>query len=130
MLSPKKTYTCVAFHRASRVTRTGVPPGIWHDHTAGPGERPCPTRTFCAPKPKKRFALESCRRDDPTRTWGGPGVGAPCTVCGEPITKDQLEFEVQFARDGDNPGLDKFHIHVRCFAAWEFERVRDGRPHS
>ena len=42
----------------------------------------------------------------PDRTWGGPGVGAPCTICG----------------DGDNPGLDKFHVHVRCFAAWEFER--------
>ena len=66
----------------------------------------------------------------PDRTWGGPGVGAPCTVCGEAVTKDQLEFEVQFARDGDNPGLDKFHVHVRCFAAWEFEREQDGRPHS
>ena len=66
----------------------------------------------------------------PDRSWGGPGVGAPCVVCGEAVTKDHLEFEVQFARDGDNPGLDKFHIHVRCFAAWEFERIRDGRPHS
>ena len=23
----------------------------------------------------------------------------------------------QFAHDGDNPGLDKFHVHIRCFAA-------------
>jgi hypothetical protein len=30
--------------------------------------------------------------------------------------------EIQFARNGDNPGLDKFHAHVCCFAAWEFER--------
>jgi len=43
-------------------------------------------------------------------------------VCEKPVTKDQLEFEVQFARDGDNPGLDKYHVHIRCFAAWEFER--------
>jgi hypothetical protein len=56
----------------------------------------------------------------PDRTWGGRGVGALCTVCGEAVTEDHLELEVQFARDGDNPGLDKFHIHVRCFAAWEF----------
>src|SRR6266446_3344475 len=41
----------------------------------------------------------------PDRTWGGPGVGATCSVCEKPVTKDQLEFEVQFARDGDNPGL-------------------------
>jgi hypothetical protein len=56
----------------------------------------------------------------PDRTWGGPGVGAPCTICDEPVTKADLEFEIQFARDGDNPGLDKFH--VRCFAASAFER--------
>ncbi len=66
----------------------------------------------------------------PDRSWGGPGVGAPCVVCGEAVTTDQLEFEIQFAHDGSNPGLDKFHIHVRCYAAWEFESIRDGRPHS
>ena len=54
----------------------------------------------------------------PDRTWGGPGVGAPCAVCELPVTKDEKEFEIQFARDG----LDKFHVHIRCFAAWEFER--------
>ena len=58
----------------------------------------------------------------PDRTWGGPGVGALCSVCGVAVGKDQLEFEIQFAHDGDSPGLDKYHVHVRCFAAWEFER--------
>jgi len=58
----------------------------------------------------------------PDRTWGGPGVGAICSVCELPVKKDELEFEIQFARDGDNPGLDKFHVHIRCFAAWELER--------
>ena len=62
----------------------------------------------------------------PDRTWGGPGVGAPCAVCNEPVMKDQLELEVQFARERAVPGLDKFHIHVRCFAAWEFERTNHG----
>ncbi|HEY7651166.1 MAG TPA: hypothetical protein VID04_19370 [Methylomirabilota bacterium] len=37
-----------------------------------------------------------------------------------------MEFEIQFAHDGSAPGLDKFHLHVRCFAAWEFERARAG----
>ena len=62
----------------------------------------------------------------PDRTWGGPGVGASCTICGEPVTKDQLEFEIQFSRDGNNPGLDKFALHIRCFAAWELERTMGG----
>jgi hypothetical protein len=39
-----------------------------------------------------------------------------------PVRPTEMEFEIQFARDGSNPGLDKFHIHIRCFAAWEFER--------
>jgi len=58
----------------------------------------------------------------PDRTWGGPGVGAPCSVCELPVERNEVEFEIQFARDGDNPGLDKYHVHIRCFAAWEFER--------
>jgi hypothetical protein len=67
----------------------------------------------------------------PDRTWGGPGVGAPCAVCELPVKKEEMEFEVQFARDGDHGDrqsgdrhFDIFHIHVRCFAAWELERVR------
>jgi hypothetical protein len=62
----------------------------------------------------------------PDRTWGGPGVGAPCAICGQPVTKDEMEFEIQFARAHPDPGLDKFHVHVRCFAAWEFERAAPG----
>ena len=60
----------------------------------------------------------------PDHAWSGPGVGAECSVCLLPVTEDQLEFEIQFARDDDDPGLDKFHVHVRCFAAWEFERTK------
>jgi hypothetical protein len=82
---------------------------------------------------KARKAIESGNLPNrrPDRTWGGPGVGAECAVCDEPVTQQQTEFEIEFAHGGDNPGLDKFHIHIRCFAAWEFERRR-GRdaPHS
>ena len=63
-------------------------------------------------------------RQDPDRTWGGPGVGAPCAVCEKPVTRDELEYEVQFAHDGASPGLDKYHLHLRCFAAWELERTK------
>jgi hypothetical protein len=60
----------------------------------------------------------------PDRTWGGPGVGASCAVCDLPVRKEDLEFEIQFARDDSNPGLDKYHLHVRCFSVWELERGR------
>ena len=56
------------------------------------------------------------------RTWGGPGAGDPCAVCGTPVAKE-MEISMSFAHDGDSPGLDKFHLHVCCFAAWEFERT-------
>jgi hypothetical protein len=35
-----------------------------------------------------------------------------------------MEIEVEFAHDGSAPGLDKYHLHVLCLAAWEFERAR------
>ena len=65
-----------------------------------------------------RLPLESA-----DRIWAGPGIGVPCTVCDLPVTANQMEFEIQFARDGDNGGwLHACHLHVRCFAAWELER--------
>ena len=75
---------------------------------------------------KAREALYSCRMptSPPDRTWGGHGVGISCSVCELPITDDQLEFEIEFSRDGDTPGLGAFHVHLRCFAAWEFERTK------
>ena len=64
----------------------------------------------------------------PDRTWGGPGVGAPSSVCNEPVTRDQLEFEIQVAYDGDTPGLDKFHVHLWCFAAFEMSARSSRTP--
>ncbi len=76
-----------------------------------------------------RLVLESRKvpRRDPDRTWGGPGVELPCTVCAHPITPDQVEYEVQFAREGGNPWLDRFHFHLRCFAVWELERTKSNK---
>jgi hypothetical protein len=73
-----------------------------------------------------RLVLESGKlpRRDPDQTWGGPGGGAPCAVCDQPITSEQVEYEVQFAHDGATPGLDKLHLHLRCFAVWELERTK------
>jgi hypothetical protein len=62
----------------------------------------------------------------PSRLWGGAGVGAPCSVCDRPVAQAEMEFEVQFARDGSAPYFDVFHVHPRCYAVWEL--LRDGQP--
>jgi hypothetical protein len=55
----------------------------------------------------------------PDRIWGGPGGGANCAICNSPVERHQLEFEAEFAGNGDDAGLNKYHVHVACFAAWE-----------
>jgi hypothetical protein len=67
----------------------------------------------------------SLPRQRPQGIWGGPGTGAGCGVCGKPVGRDELEFELQFASDADR-GAASYHVHVRCFAAWEFERQNGG----
>ena len=62
----------------------------------------------------------------PERTWGGPGVGADCTICNVPVTRDELEFEIEFANNGEGNGNGEtpqsHHVHIRCFAIWDQER--------
>jgi hypothetical protein len=73
---------------------------------------------------RKVLGAGTLPRRDPDRTWGGNGVGLSCTVCGEPIPPTTTEYELQFCHDGANPRLDRFHLHLRCFAAWEMERTK------
>lgn len=86
-----------------------------------------------------RAALQAGRlpKVRPERIWGGPGAGARCAVCDGTIDRDQSEFELEFAgKIGGEPAPSPFsdehaggtfaeggyHLHVGCFAAWEFER--------
>lgn len=57
------------------------------------------------------------------RTWGGPGLGKACAICQQPVRKDEPELEIDFDQDGGSPCVT-LHLHVRCFAAWEFERTK------
>ncbi len=75
---------------------------------------------------KAREAIEAGRLPSrhPERTWGGPGSGARCAICGECVRSDEMEFELEFARaELDEPAPEYLHVHIRCFAAWEFERL-------
>ena len=55
----------------------------------------------------------------PDRMWGGPGGGANCAICRGPVKRDEVEFELEFARNGEDSRQDTFHVHVRCFTIWE-----------
>jgi hypothetical protein len=56
----------------------------------------------------------------PTGVWGGPGTGESCAVCTQVIGGDGIGFELEFGGDGI-AGLRLYHVHLWCFAAWEFE---------
>ena len=51
-----------------------------------------------------------------SRLWGGPGIGAGCAVCGQPVGREELGFELELGA-----GSGERHFHVRCFAAWDVE---------
>lgn len=48
--------------------------------------------------------------------------GTACPVCAELVKHGQVEMDIQFRRPG--LGWDCYHLHLRCFAAWESERAK------
>jgi hypothetical protein len=79
---------------------------------------------------KAREAILAGRlpRRRPAKTWGGPGAGLRCTICGSPVGHDEVELEIDFGRDG--AGHIEHHVHVPCFAAWEVELQQLERARS
>jgi hypothetical protein len=63
----------------------------------------------------------------PDRTWGGPGVDAECAVRRTRVSKSEKEFQIECKQEGGG-ALDKYHVHIRCLAAWEFERQKPPAP--
>jgi len=75
--------------------------------------------------------------------FGGSGSGAGCTVCGESVRADQMEIDIDFGDQGSADQtlrsalerlhakpevIERYHLHTRCFAAWEFERTKGEGP--
>jgi len=57
-------------------------------------------------------------------TRGRRGNGARCALCGEVISREQTDIEIEFAYDGASPHVELLHLHVRCCSAWESERLK------
>ena len=62
----------------------------------------------------------------PDRMWGGPGNGQRCAICTGVLDKEEMGFDLEFAGAGPAGSAINHAVHVRCFAAWEFERDRSG----
>jgi hypothetical protein len=84
---------------------------------------------------KVRDALERGRLParSPDRTWSaGAGRGTACAVCELPVQHHQLEFMVQFLRDGTLPSADLYLLHVPCLPwpggrrSWTLRRGESG----
>jgi len=65
----------------------------------------------------------------PDRMWGGPGTGASCVICNEPVKLDDLGFELEFDDESGSRSEDEYHAHLRCFTAWDNERQRTNGHH-
>jgi len=60
----------------------------------------------------------------PDSIKGGPGCGEVCAICGETLRRNEMELEPEFKAEGKVPELHKYHLHPRCFMAWESERTK------
>lgn len=51
------------------------------------------------------------------RCWGSKGNGKGCSLCGEPVGREEVEFEIE---DGGRV----YAFHFDCHAAWQLECAR------
>ena len=67
----------------------------------------------------------------PSRTFYGHSAGATCTVCGHPVRRGEMDYELEFRASPPpdaRPDVRRCHLHHRCFVAWEFERSQVAPP--
>ena len=67
----------------------------------------------------------------PSRTFYGHSAGATRGVCGYPVRRGEMHYELEFRASPPpdaSPQVRRCHLHHLCFAAWEFERTQVGPP--
>ena len=55
-----------------------------------------------------------------SKTFGGYGADGVCSLCGHPVKRDEVEFEIEHSALSGGP----YRFHFLCHAAWQFECVR------
>jgi hypothetical protein len=95
-------------------------------HGHNPRRSTIPDEPFLREKARDAIRTGKLPVRSPDRTLGGSGCGEVCAMCGETLRRDQMELEAEFKLDDEVLGLDKYHLHPRCFTAWEFERTQGG----
>jgi hypothetical protein len=71
--------------------------------------------------------------DPPERVWAGRGDGRICDGCDQPITRTQIEYEVdppggqtirtRIEYEFDPPGSQTIRFHGPCLMAWYAQRA-------
>lgn len=74
------------------------------------------------PIARERIAKGQLPREAPSRMWGGRGNGQLCALCGKPIQRDEIEYEVEASIDG---AARDFRFHMVCQSVWQLECARD-----
>ena len=57
-------------------------------------------------------------RRRPDRMWAGLSAGAQCAICGTVLKQDEMEYELEFARQDHDSGVDRHRVHIQCFSAF------------
>jgi len=101
-------------------------------------EPPCGTSRSFAAKAREAIASGKLPTAQPSRTYSYRSPAVTCAVCGDSVPCGQMEFELEFRaspalegqslrdalqRLNERPDVRRYHLHHRCFAAWEFERT-------
>jgi hypothetical protein len=60
----------------------------------------------------------------PDNMWAGRSAGTECAICGAAVSRDEMEYELEYARNGPDWGVDTYHVHIPCFTA-RISKVRD-----
>ena len=71
---------------------------------------------------RRAMRSEQVPRHAPDETRARAGTRAPCAICEDPITSDQIEIEMRFCPDPGCPIITVYPLHAPCFRIWQEER--------